>query len=116
MSEQTRARATIAPIHVIDTITIAPHRRDEFLRRLAAEYLPIAARTGLRQVRSAIHPPVDIPDEPSHLVVWWELDDVDALWERRRRALDGAGAAFWRAVAALVLERRRRYCAGVELA
>jgi len=106
---------TIAPIHVVDEITIAPHRRDELLRRLIAEYLPIAARTGLRHVRAAIHPPVDVPDDPSHLVLWWELDDVAAFWERRRRSLDGAGAAFWSDVAPLVLVRTRRYCAGVEL-
>ncbi len=106
---------TVAPIHLIDEVTVAPHGRDELLRRLADEYVPIATRGGLRYKRAACHPPVDVPEDPSHLIVWWELDDVDALWRRRVDALDGAGAAFWRGVAPLVIERHRRYAAGVDL-
>jgi hypothetical protein len=61
------------------------------------------------------HPPDDVPEDPTHVVVWWELDDVAALWKRRAQALDGPEAEFWSEVAPMLLDRSRRYYTDVEL-
>jgi hypothetical protein len=102
-------------IHLVDELTIAPHRREEFLHRLRSEYIPLVGRSGLRCARAACHPPDDVPEDPTSVVVWWELDDVAALWKRRAQALGEAEAAFWSDVAPMLLDRSRRYYADVEL-
>jgi hypothetical protein len=48
-------------------------------------------------------------------VVWWELDDVAALWKRRMQALGGPEAEFWSDVAPMLLDRSRRYYTDVDL-
>jgi hypothetical protein len=102
-------------IHLVDELTIAPNRRAELLERLRSEYVPRVERSGRACARAVCHPPDDVPDDPSHLVVWWEIDDVAALWKRRTTALDGPEAAFWSDVAPMVLERSRRYYTDVAL-
>jgi hypothetical protein len=102
-------------IHLVDELTVAPHRREELLQRLTSEYLPLAGRSGLRCARAVCHPPEDVPEDPTHVVVWWELDDVAAVWKRRVQALDGPEAEFWNDVAPMLLDRSRRYYTDVEL-
>jgi hypothetical protein len=102
-------------IHLVDQLTIAPHRRAEVLARLRSDYVPLAIRSGLRCERAVCNPPDDVPEDPTHLVVWWELDDVPALWKRRVQALDGPEAEFWIEVAPMLLDRSRRYYTDVDL-
>lgn len=73
-------------IHLVDELTIAPHRREELLHRLTSEYLPLVGQSGLRCARAVCHPPDDVPEDPTYVVLWWELDDVAALWKRRARS------------------------------
>lgn len=103
------------PIHLVDGLTIAPDRRAEFLDRLELEYLPLVGRSGLPRPRVVCHPPEDVPGEPTHLLLWWEVGDVAALWKRRAQALAEPEANFWSDVAPMVLDRSRRYYTDVEL-
>ena len=102
-------------IHLIDELTIAPHRRAEVLHRLTSEYLPLVGRSGLQCARAVCHPPDDVPEDPTYVVLWWELDDVAALWKRRAQALAGPEAGFWSDVAPMLLDRSRRYYTDLEL-
>ena len=102
-------------IHLVDELTVAPGRRAELLARLTSDYLPLVAQSGVQCSRAVCHPPEDVPGEPTDLVLWWDLDDVAAVWKRRTQALDGLEAQFWADVAPLLLDRRRRYYDDVDL-
>jgi hypothetical protein len=102
-------------IHLVDELIVAPHRRDEVLQLLRSEYVPLVGRSGLRYARAVCHPPEDVPEDPTHIVVCWELDDVAAVWHRRTHALDGPEATFWSDVAPMLLARTRRYYTDVDL-
>jgi hypothetical protein len=96
-------------IHVLDVLAVVPGCLDDVRHRVDAEYGPLMAALGMQLTHTWMAPAVELHDQPTELVLLWELDDVAAFWRMRTTAArDDRVVGFWDAIAPMLARRERR--------
>jgi hypothetical protein len=96
-------------IHVLDVLAVSPGRLDDVRHRIDGEYRLPMVELGMRLVHTWIAPAVELQDQPTELVLLWELDDVAAYWRMRTTAArSGPIMAFWAAITPMLARRERK--------
>lgn len=96
-------------IHILDQLSVLPGHLSEVRRRLEEDYRPVITDLGLRWVGCWMAPPVELLDDPTDLVVLWEVDGVDGYWTVKRGAgRDPRVVAFWEGLRPMLAGRERR--------
>lgn len=96
-------------INVLDVLAVVPGCVDDVRHRVDDEYRPLMAELGTQLVRMWLAPAVELHDQPTELVLLWELADVPAFWRMRTAAgRDRRILAFWDAVAPMLAGRERK--------
>jgi hypothetical protein len=95
-----------AGIKVVDRVTLSRADAAAWVRRLRADYEPVAVARGLH-LDGVWETRADAPNAVE-LVVVWTLPDVRSFWRARAGAADPAVAAWWQHTDALALSRSRR--------
>jgi len=96
-------------IHILDELSVRPGFLAEVRRRVDDDYRPVVTDAGVRLVGCWMAPPVELLDDPTDLVLLWEVDGPDAYWHvKRTAARDPRVLAFWDGVGPMLADRRRR--------
>jgi hypothetical protein len=96
-------------IHVLDELSVPPGRLAEVHDRVRSTYEPAATAAGMTLVHTWIAPAVELLDQPTDLLLLWEIPDTAAFWETRSAGLrDPAFTDFWAGLDPLLADRKRR--------
>lgn len=96
-------------------LDVPPGRLDEVHDLFVRDYLPGAHERGMQYVGALITPPVVLDDAPTTLVLTFTLADAGAVWTMKRQVTaSDAIPAFWNAVDAIVVARRRWFAVPYE--
>lgn len=96
-------------IHILDQLSVLPGHFKEVWRRVDEDYRPVVTDLGLRLAGCWMAPPVELLDDPTDLMILWEVDGVDEYWAVKRAAgRDPRVLAFWDSVGPLLADRERR--------
>ena len=96
-------------IHILDVLAVVPGAVDDVRHRVDDEYRPLMAEFGARLAHTWLAPAVELHDQPTELVLLWELADVAAFWRMRTTAArDRRVLAFWDEIAPMLAARERK--------
>jgi hypothetical protein len=96
-------------IHVLDELSVPPGHLGEVRDRVRSIYEPAATAIGMTLVHTWIAPAVELLDQPTDLLLLWEVGDTAAFWSARSAGLgDRAFTGFWDGIDALLAGRKRR--------
>jgi hypothetical protein len=95
-------------IHVLDELAVPPGRLAEVQHLVRSSYEPVATAAGMTLVHTWITPAVELHDEPTALLLLWEIGDTSDFWQvRAAGARDPRLADVWGELD-LILEGRAR--------
>jgi len=98
----------MAEVFVIDRITTAPGRAQEFIDTYLAGYAPGARDRGMTLRDILVSPPIWFSDRPNTVTITWSLPSAQAWWQMTWRGRpDPSVARFWSDTAHLVSTRSR---------
>jgi hypothetical protein len=96
-------------IHVLDELAVPPGRLAEVQRLVRSSYEPLATAAGMTLVRTWITPAVELHDEPTALLLLWEIGDTSDFWRvRAAAARDPRLAGVWGELDPILQGRTRR--------
>lgn len=96
-------------IHVLDELSVQPGHLDEVRDLVRSSYEPAATALGMTLVHIWIAPAVELLDQPTDLLLLWEIGGTAAFWETRLAGSRDRGLAeLWDELDPLLAGRRRR--------
>jgi hypothetical protein len=96
-------------IHVLDELSVQPGHLGDVRDLVRRTYEPVATSHGMALVNTWIDPAVELLEQPTDLLLLWEVGDTAAFWATRAAAArDPAVVGFWEEVAPMLSGRRRR--------